>query len=416
MSTNTLKINPFPPISNGMDNVAANIEMFCRDIGFGHDIQDCEVRQGGNHNVIMFSYVPFPLSDPTHPPPSNHRQLCILRTRKEIFKDSSDMACEDTKRIVAAMHSYGEAGAYPSKLPIPAVLAYDAMYDNAIGCPYIIQRRAAGNDLQKWYEDLDAALPADGPYNLTERLIIAEEMAVFIASMENSFQFQKYGDLIHGASMPDKNMAFSGEEIEMRIRGPSVGDVQTPGSLNHVDYFESLISAHIAATGISQAAHQNLVKLEKIFKQMKQWELLDQFNAVPTLFHRDLYPRNVIFDCAETDGEMKLTAVIDWDNTVVLPRIMTREPPYWLWANNILPKEHRKVVEEHFYEHVERLLPGYREDAEGRDASVVRALYVYAFWGPCYGYHSELSFEELLEEFEAMRVEGSEEMEAEEMF
>lgn len=312
------KINPFPPISNGMDNVAATIEKLCISIGFGHDIQDCEVRQGGNHNVIMFSYVPLPSSDPTRPPPSNHRQFCILRTTKEIFKDFSDKASENTKRTVATMHSYGEGGAHLSKLPVPAVLAYDAMCDNGIGCPYIIQRRAAGNDLQKWYKDLDAAVPADGPYDLTERLRIAEEMAVFIASMENSFPFQEYGDLIHGASMPDKNMAFSGEGIEMKIRGPYVGDVQISGSLNHIDFFESLINARIAEKEISQDAYQNLVKLKKIFEQMKQFKLLDEINAVPTLYHRDLYPRNVIFDCARTDGEMNLTAVIDWDDTMVV--------------------------------------------------------------------------------------------------
>ncbi|TGO50881.1 hypothetical protein BOTNAR_0376g00030 [Botryotinia narcissicola] len=386
-----------------MDNVAATIEMFCRNIKFGHDIQDCEVRQGGNHNVIMFSYVPFAFSDPTRPPPSNHRQFCILRTKKEFFEDSIDMACENTKRTVAAMHSYGEGGTHPSKLPIPAVLVYDAMYDNAIGCPYIIQQRAAGNDLQKWYEDLEAAVPAEGPYDLTERLKIAEEMAVFIASMENSFQFQEYGDLIHGASIPEKNMAFSGEEMEMRIRGPYVGDVQVPGSLNHIEFFESLISARIAKTGISQAAYEELAKLKKIFEQMKEWELLDEFSTVPTLYHRDLYARNVIFDCAGTDGEMKLTAVIDWDETVVIPRIMTRKPPCWLWTSKMRHEEHRRAIKEHFYEHMERLLPGYREDAEG-DARFVRALYVYAFWGPNYGYHSELSFAKLLEECYEMWV------------
>ncbi|TGO41914.1 hypothetical protein BHYA_0015g00770 [Botrytis hyacinthi] len=407
MSTTTIisKINPFPPISNGIDNVAATIEMFCTDIRLGHDIQDCEVRQGGNHNVIMFSYVPFPSSDPTRPPPSNHRQFCILRTRKEISIDSLATACEYTKRTVAAMHNYGEGGAHPSQFPIPAVLAYDAMYDNAIGCPYIIQRRAAGNDLQKWYKDLDAAVPADGPYDLTERLKIAEEIAIFIASMENRFPFLGYGDLTHGWSMPATNIAYLGEEIEMRITGPYVGDVQTPSSSNHIDLIESLIKAHIARPGVSQAEYQNLVKLGKIFVQMKHWKLLDEFNTVPTLYHRDLYPRNVIFDRARMDGQMNLTAVIDWDGTMVLPRIMTRKPPSWLWACKMRHEKHRKVVEEHFYTFIEQLLPGYREDAEGREAIVVRALYVYAFWGPWYEYHSELSFEELLEEFDEMGVE-----------
>ncbi|KAF7881466.1 hypothetical protein EAF00_011835 [Botryotinia globosa] len=410
MSTEISKTNPFPPILNGMDDVAATIEMFCRNIRFGHDIQDCEVRQGGNHNVIMFSYVPLAFSDPTRPPPFNHRQFCILRTRKEILKDSKGMACKNTTRTVATMHSYGEGGAHLPGLPIPAVLAYDATYDNAIGCPYILQRRAAGNDLQKWYKDLDAAVPADGPYDLTERLKIAEEMAIFIARMENSFQFQEYGDLIHGASMPEKNMAFSGEEMEMRVRGLCIGDVQTPTSSNHIDFFESIMSARMAETGIPRAAYWKLMKLKEIFEQTRKWRLSTVVNGEPTLYHRDLYPRNVIFDCAGTDGEMKLTAVIDWDETVVLPRIMTRKPPSWLWRSRMLHENHRSVVEAHFYEHVERLLPGYERDARWREARVVRALYVYLFWGPCYKYHDELSFEKLVEAFEDINIEALDEV------
>lgn len=88
--------------------------------------------------------------------------------------------------------------------------------------------------------------------------------------------------------------------------------------------------------------------------------------------------------------------------SIQLPRIMTRKPPYWLWTSRMCHKEHRRVVEEHFYEYIERLLPGYREDAEEIDGIVVRALYVYAFWGPKYGYHSELSFAELLDESNEM--------------
>ncbi|TGO43825.1 hypothetical protein BCON_0824g00010 [Botryotinia convoluta] len=409
----TTKINPFPPISSGIKYVAATIELFCADIGLGHNIQNCEAREGKNNTVIMFSYIPFKSSDPDHPRPSYTRQHCILRTRKRILIDSLNATCEATQRIVAVMHTYGEKGPYPSPLPIPAILAYDGTYDNMIRCPYIIQRKAAGNDLEKWNEVLDVSGSTTGLYDLKDRLSIAEEMAKFIACMENKFQFGAYGVLINDPDMLGNTMGFLEEDIEMRISGPFVGRVQVSGKLQHADLIESLINAQGETTGkgsgCSSAEYQDVVKLGEIFERMRDTGLLDRFSGVATLWHPDLYPRNVVFDCVDVYagagiGEMKLTAVIDWDNAMVLPRIMTRKPPKWLWAYNDLPAEQNRVIREHFYTCMERLVPGYREEAEGREARVVRAVYVYALWGPGYRYHSELSFRGLLREWDGMGV------------
>ncbi|TGO25505.1 hypothetical protein BPAE_0078g00040 [Botrytis paeoniae] len=344
-TSNTTKTNPFPPLSDGIDHVAATIELFCTEIGLGHDIQNCEVREGGNNTVIMFSYIPFTSSDPDHPPPSYTRQHCILRTRKRILINSLNATSEATKRIVAVMHTYGEAGPHPSPLPIPAILAYDETYDNIIQCPYIIQRKAAGEDLKKWYELLDIPGPASDQYHMKERLRIAEEMAKFIASMENNVQFAEYRVLVNGPGMLE-------EEMEMSIEGPIVGSVRIPGILKHVDFIESLINARgeIAAAqfGYSSAECQDLEKLGGVFQQVRDGGLLDRFSGVSTLWHPDLYPRNVVFDWvgagagagsgAGEDKEMKLTAVIDWDNAMVLPRIMTRKPLKWLWGIDIIQR------------------------------------------------------------------------------
>ncbi|KAF7895755.1 uncharacterized protein EAF01_009717 [Botrytis porri] len=319
------------------------------------------------------------------------------------------MRCKAIKTIVAVMHSFGEGSAHPSHLPIPAILAYDETYDNAIKCPYIIQRRAAGDDLKEWYKVLDSQVPATGPYDLTDRLRIAEEIAKFLARTENGSQLQVYGTLINGLGMLAKDIEFSGEKMEVRIRGPSVGTVQIPSLLHHIDMIERLIEAWIKilspGAGAAQAEYQNVVELKGIFQQMKQEGRLDRVSSAATLWHQDLYPRNIMFNRAGVARELKLTAVIDWDGAMVLPRIMTRRPPHWLWKYNELHENHRKIIKNHFYTYMERLVPGYREDAEGREARVVRALYVYAFWGPEYGYHTELSFKELLKEWEKMGVE-----------
>ncbi|KAF7952701.1 hypothetical protein EAE96_005932 [Botrytis aclada] len=419
MSQNdTTKINPFVSISNEIEHVAATIERFCTDIRLGHNIQNCKVLEGGNNIVTMFSYKPFTSSDATHPPPPNYRESCILRTKKKIF-DSLNMPCESIKRSVAIMHTFGAGAPHPSGLPIPAILAYDSGYDNPIQYPYIIQRKAAGMDLQHWYRDFAISGSGSGSnqYHMKERMSIAEEMAKFIASVEEKYNSRVYGNWIHRRGMLGKSMGGLGEGAEVEITGAVVGGVRVPVKLKHDEWIEKLIETRLERLsrdfGISSDKYTEVMELSDVFRQMRGGGVVDKYCAVGTLWHPDLYPRNVVFDrvgavAGGSDGatgKMKLTAVIDWDNAMVLPRIMTRKPPNWLWRHKNLPEKQREILKEHFYTCMERLAPGYREEAEGMEARVVRAMYSYALWGPEYNHHSELSYEGLLSKWDEMGVE-----------
>lgn len=81
---------------------------------------------------------------------------------------------------------------------------------------------------------------------------------------------------------------------------------------------------------------------------------------------------------------------------------MTRKPLKWIWTRNCLPEELQAVIKDHFYSYMESLVPGYRGDAEERQARVMRAVFAYAFWGTGYRSHSELSFRGLLREWKRM--------------
>ncbi|KAF7870183.1 uncharacterized protein EAF02_009373 [Botrytis sinoallii] len=276
----TIMDNPFPPPKpthlGEIDRLPATIEDFCTAIGLGHDIQNCERRGGGNNKVVMFSYMPFTSSDPTHAPPSDTRQHCILRTEQIIFTNPLDAEC-----------ACGEAEPHPSQLPIPAILAYDESYDNIIGCPYIVQRKAAGKDLAEWYELLNVPGSATEQYHLKERMRVAEEMAKFLASVEKNFQDTEYGLLVNRLGMLGKSVEGLEKETQMGINPRTVGDVWIPGNVQHDVFIEGLINAGLQAAGeklgFLSAKYKDLVKLSRIFQEMRDEGLMDRFSGVTTL-------------------------------------------------------------------------------------------------------------------------------------
>ncbi|ESZ94611.1 hypothetical protein SBOR_5022 [Sclerotinia borealis F-4128] len=379
--------NPFPSSLDGIEQVTAVIEEFGQDIGFGHDVENCEVVGGSNNYVVMFSYIPDTSSRP------GSREKFILRTRKNKLIDTTYMVDDSTARAVAVMHTYGHGGPSASLLPIPAILAYDGTCDNPIKCPFIIQRKAAGKTLEEHYKILNSSIPSTDSYDLTERLKFAEEIAKLIANMENNFTFSEYGRLNDSGDMPSSDMDFVGSTMKICIYGTPIDtdDMTISTKPDYQNFISSLVDAWTAPTTShpTQAYLNDLSKLRQIFEEMSNAGLFGRYNHTPTLFHPDLYPRNVIFDCVEP-RDIELTAVIDWDDAVVLPRIMTRKPPYWLWNRHRLPPSEQQTIKRHFYDYIERLIPGYRNEADGREAVLLRALSMYAFRGPGWRYHRDL--------------------------
>ncbi|KAI9648743.1 hypothetical protein NHQ30_003383 [Ciborinia camelliae] len=405
MSKNAEK-NPFPPSSEGIEHVTAVIEKFIRKIGFGKYVENCEMRGGSNNNVVMFQCTLFkPSSHGNAPQILGNREHCILRTMMYKPRDTKDVIHGATKRVVALVHAYGEGGSSETPLPIPAILAYDASFDNPIKCPYIIQRKAAGETLEKHYRILDSSIPRTGLYDLGERLKFAEEIAKFIEKKESSVTFSSYGIIDNRPDMASRNMGFIGSSMQTRIVTPVIQGVVIPTQPDFENFIGSLVNAWsgVSKENLSTAEVIDLFQLKKIFDEMNEYKLFRRYDGTPTIWHPDLYPRNVMFHCAGPRN-IELTAVVDWDHSLVLPRLMTRVPPYWLWDHRELFPDERKIIKRHFYDLMEKLVPGYRWEAEDRSSVLVRALSLYALRGPSWKYLSEISFRELAKEWEEMRV------------
>lgn len=49
------------------------------------------------------------------------------------------------------------------------------------------------------------------------------------------------------------------------------------------------------------------------------------------LCHVDLHSGNIMAK-VQSDGSIKITAILDWDEAVIAPRFVNCQPPWWLWA------------------------------------------------------------------------------------
>lgn len=84
-----------------------------------------------------------------------------------------------------------------------------------------------------------------------------------------------------------------------------------------------------------------------------------------------------------------------------LPRIMTREPPSFLWNQpGVLTQPEVGAVKQAFDETIEQLVPGYTEDAYSRSRVLIRAMGIYSLYGPQWKHYGEISFDEFLLESE----------------
>ncbi|TGO18476.1 hypothetical protein BPAE_0380g00070 [Botrytis paeoniae] len=119
-------------------------------------------------------------------------------------------------------------------------------------------------------------------------------------------------------------------------------------------------------------------------------------NEPAVLWHADFYPRNIMVKSPKNHAI--LTGVIDWDEARAFPRIVARNLPSWLWSMSespLLPEESDAVVAA-FYNQMDMLRPGYKDDACLPSKKAVRALCMYAVFGVNFKHYLELSFDGLV--------------------
>ena len=211
-------------------------------------------------------------------------------------------------------------------IPIPRVIAKDFSNDNALGMPYVVQSRVPGSDLDSMWIELSHQ----------QRCVIACEMGLVIKSLL-SVESPVPG-LIDAASV-DTVVADFPHIVPFELRdsgGDLIDDCTTPSDMatpqTPGEFFKTVFGKWHAYTLDDDDRETELFKelLETVCD-------MDNMGGFPItmhcLCHVDLHSRNVMAE-VQPDDNIKITAVLDWDEAVFAPKFVNCQPPWWLWKED----------------------------------------------------------------------------------
>ncbi|KAF7923755.1 uncharacterized protein EAE98_007573 [Botrytis deweyae] len=345
----------------------------------------CHIIEGKNNCFVLFT---------CQTTPFYARQYYYIRTPRYIsFSQKRQYPIyQPVNTLVALTYHFGVHGV---GLPIPDILFHDSGFENAISCPYVVMQMIFGAPLQGFYQTIQRSPPLS-PYVL-QYCQLAREIAHFIAKKE-SVKIPGYGVIRNVAdteiqNREDPNTLYDLAVDELDIAGQRIPKFGFSNFIRELMTKELKRHIDLRALGLRYQG----IKLGCVWVEMARKKMLSDQDS--TLWHPDFHPRNILVVLLGSD--VRLSGVIDWDNALALPRIMTREPPSFLWNQpGVLTQQQADAVKQAFDDTIEQLVPGYIEDAYSRPRVLIRAMGMYSLYGPQWKHYGEISFNEFLLECE----------------
>lgn len=298
---------------------------------------------------------------------------CVLRVPR-----NNDDPKETARSIMdqVAINSY-----VATLLPVPKILAYDSTYENAIEAPYIIQKFAPGQRLDEVLEN--EILTSE------DSLQIASIIADIFVRMQKDFN-PRNGRFVSSLNIPHRCDDVSLISPLLVLASFKIDGWEVPGSTlsgSIADLMEAILDLRY-----EQEKDETLLSvwssLDEIRQEMKSRGFL--VCEQPVLWHWNFAPQNILVARTSANNSWEVTALLDWDGVLSAPRVLTREPPVWLWQpgnespqanleSSIGVPRQLKTEEETIKKHFEdRLLQAgidinaYRNDAYGHGRWVRR--------------------------------------------
>ncbi|KAL8684546.1 MAG: hypothetical protein Q9218_008243, partial [Villophora microphyllina] len=270
-------------------------------------------------------------------------------------------------------------------LRVPRVLAYDATATsaNVLGRQYVIQTSIPGSPLAYHLR----------AFSKLDRLRFIPELTAVLNDMQR-VMFPHSGRLVAAAGLPDKKglrdrwtatglrapvpiFEYEAKSHSILEVGPFLqtsraytGKTAMYATLRDLmyDQFKAWYTSErlfdlLSGSNDPHRASQRI--LYGIAKKMKGLGLFER-QEPNVLWHRELGPNTIFVD--NSNGRWQITGIVGWKHVLSVPRVLTREPPKWLWtsATNIGQwSEEEWEVKNAFEDYMERTSPGWGEDAYG---------------------------------------------------
>lgn len=270
-------------------------------------------------------------------------------------------------------------------VPIPRVKAYSATTQNALETPFSIQTRLPGQSLDKVYEDLSQA----------DKLVILDQFVGLLAKLE-SVNFDAAGTFSSPPAVPNSTNDFrattSTTPLINIFDGGDEEFVKDPKCLQDragpdvktllVSQLNGLITKELKGDEV----HRSILvppfqRLLAMIDDLYHGRSHEDGRCANVLYHWDLEPRNIMVKRSSGSGAWEICGIIDWDDAMVVPTMLARRPPAWIWdfdpeeftgyldndfhPNNNLSEE-STALKAQFDARAAAALPNYLEDAYGR--------------------------------------------------
>jgi aminoglycoside phosphotransferase (APT) family kinase protein len=221
-----------------------------------------------------------------------------------------------------------------STISVPEIIAFDITSNNVLKNPYMIQKRIPGVDLYSAYPGLSHE----------DKCMVAEELGQAFLALQR-VRSQAPGELVvpRDEKSPDTSVMIrpfhdsqSSSLTPYKHAFPMVSTLQTL-----LDLFEV---QRTMALKEGEGWEWWVESLDRYIVMASEMDALGYLsdNQI-SLCHLDLAPRNIHVTPKKSPI---ISAILDWDSAVFVPRFMSCAPPMWLWAWNDDEDEDERLVNE----------------------------------------------------------------------
>ncbi|KAF5868870.1 uncharacterized protein Bfra_011835 [Botrytis fragariae] len=333
------------------------VTQLCQNIGFGSP-SNVERMEGGSFNRVIGL---------TFPGQSEDRNF-VLRIPREPFEDYELHKLRDQAATLLFLKQF-------DFLCVPTIVAIDSTADNVIASQYVLQKKITGQPLS----DVFPTLP------LAEKLELTTLVARLLIKMED-ITFEDPGVLSGAQPLPWVSTSVHQSSSPPVISGFRLNP-KTVGPPLRKQGLESLLLNLISELKKDDIMCDNIVSLWNqaldVLKQMEQIGFFKDSDSTNILWNWDicsrhifierddsltptipcssstsdatqlLSPNNLGDDNTESEPDIKdeasqdpdsqtqvtsrgwkVTGIIDWDDAMSVPRVITRVPRTWLWFDD----------------------------------------------------------------------------------
>ncbi len=208
-----------------------------------------------------------------------------------------------------------------TSVPIAEIVFFDPTNNNPLGCPFVIQNRLPGRNLNEAYGSLTheqrrKVVQEFGKILLALRAVKNDTAGVVKATTQDD------GQRIYNVG----RFGIAPDRTEGPIDGVQSNDHTVLNML--LTQYKLWLTYSLQRDSADVLSKDYYAQLSKIAREMDQSGLFEDQSFYLT--HLDLEPRNVLVEMKD-DIEASISGVLDWDSAVFAPIFASCRTPSWIW-------------------------------------------------------------------------------------